>query len=111
MRSPLPTPRRLAREIRLVTHPQDDAPLYQRLHRQLRAHLLSGQVAPGTRLPSARTLAADLGVVEEEVLRAKEIVDGLLELSRPLPPARERVDLRGLAGLFAVAVMGFVIEN
>jgi two-component system, NtrC family, sensor kinase len=43
-------------------------------------------------------LAEDLAVVEEEALRAKEIVDGLLDLSRPLPPARdEPVDLRALA--------------
>ena len=39
----------------------------------------------------------DLAVVEEEALRAKGIVDGLLDLSRPLPPATERVDLRALA--------------
>jgi two-component system, NtrC family, sensor kinase len=43
-------------------------------------------------------LAEDLAVVEEEALRAKEIVDGLLDLSRPLPPASdEPVDLRALA--------------
>jgi len=29
--------------------------------------------------------AADLAVIEEETLRAKEIVDGLLDLSRPMP--------------------------
>ncbi len=41
-------------------------------------------------------LDADLAIVEEEGLRAKEIVDGLLELARPLPPERERVALREL---------------
>ncbi len=44
--------------------------------------------------PSA---AEDLAVVEEETLRAKEIVEGLLDLSRPLPAGAERVDLRALA--------------
>jgi two-component system NtrC family sensor kinase len=43
-------------------------------------------------------LAEDLAVVEEEALRAKEIVDGLLDLSRPLPPpGGAPVDLRALA--------------
>jgi signal transduction histidine kinase len=41
--------------------------------------------------------AADLAVIEEETLRAKEIVDGLLDLSRPLPAGGERVDLRALS--------------
>jgi signal transduction histidine kinase len=42
-------------------------------------------------------MAEDLGVIEEETLRAKEIVDGLLDLSRPLPPGAEDVDLRALS--------------
>jgi signal transduction histidine kinase len=42
-------------------------------------------------------LGEDLGVIEEEVLRAKEIVEGLLDLSRPLPATAEPVDLRALA--------------
>jgi signal transduction histidine kinase len=42
-------------------------------------------------------MAEDLAVVEEETLRAKEIVDGLLDLSRPLPAGADRVDLRALS--------------
>jgi two-component system, NtrC family, sensor kinase len=42
-------------------------------------------------------VAEDLAVVQEEALRAKEIVDGLLDLSRTLPAATEPVDLRALA--------------
>jgi two-component system NtrC family sensor kinase len=42
-------------------------------------------------------MAEDLAVVEEETLRAKEIVDGLLDLSRPLPAGAEEVDLRALS--------------
>ncbi|HET9553567.1 MAG TPA: HAMP domain-containing sensor histidine kinase [Anaeromyxobacteraceae bacterium] len=41
-------------------------------------------------------LDADLAIVEEETLRAKEIVEGLLDLSRPLPAGGERVALRPL---------------
>jgi signal transduction histidine kinase len=36
---------------------------------------------------------ADLRVIEEETLHAKEIVEGLLDLSRPQDPAREPVEL------------------
>jgi two-component system, NtrC family, sensor kinase len=41
-------------------------------------------------------LAADLGVVEDEALRAQEIVEGLLDLSRPLATAAEPVALESL---------------
>ncbi len=43
------------------------------------------------------SMVEDLAVVEEETLRAKEIVDGLLDLSRPLPAGAEPVDLRALS--------------
>jgi signal transduction histidine kinase len=42
-------------------------------------------------------MADDLRVIEEEALRAKEIVEGLLDLSRPLPAGAEAVDLRALS--------------
>jgi signal transduction histidine kinase len=41
-------------------------------------------------------LAADLRIIEDESLRAKEIVEGLLDLSRPLASAAEPVDLKEL---------------
>jgi signal transduction histidine kinase len=41
-------------------------------------------------------LADDLGIIEDESLRAKEIVEGLLDLSRPLAAAPEPVDLKVL---------------
>jgi signal transduction histidine kinase len=40
--------------------------------------------------------AADLHVIEEETLRAKLIVDGLLDLSRPLTIEPEPIDVRAL---------------
>jgi signal transduction histidine kinase len=46
---------------------------------------------------SEGAMAEDLRVIEEETLRAKEIVDGLLDLSRPLPAGAEPVDLRALS--------------
>ncbi len=46
------------------------------------------------RKKASEPLAADLGVIEEEAIRARDIVEGLLDLSRPIPASRERVDLR-----------------
>ena len=48
---------------------------------------------------SAPEAAADLAVIEEETLRCKEIVEGLLDLSRPVQAGRERVDLRAAIDL------------
>jgi two-component system NtrC family sensor kinase len=45
---------------------------------------------------AAGQLADDLGIIEDESLRAKEIVEGLLDLSRPLATAPEAVDLKEL---------------
>jgi signal transduction histidine kinase len=42
-------------------------------------------------------LAEDLGLIQDEALRAQEIVEGLLDLSRPLAAAPEPVDLKELA--------------
>ncbi len=39
----------------------------------------------------------DLSAIEAEALRCKEIVDGLLDLARPLMPEKDRVDLRALS--------------
>ena len=41
-------------------------------------------------------LAEDLRIIEDESLRAREIVEGLLDLSRPLATAPEPVDLKEL---------------
>ncbi len=41
-------------------------------------------------------VADDLRIIEEETLRCREIVEGLLDLSRPLPPVPQPVDLREL---------------
>jgi two-component system NtrC family sensor kinase len=39
-------------------------------------------------------LADDVRIIEEEAIRARDIVEGLLDLSRPLSQAREVLDLR-----------------
>jgi signal transduction histidine kinase len=39
-------------------------------------------------------VAGDLRIIEDETLRCREIVEGLLDLSRPLPAVSQPVDLR-----------------
>ena len=39
-------------------------------------------------------LRDELQIIEDEAVRARDIVEGLLDLSRPLPAGRARVDLR-----------------
>jgi two-component system NtrC family sensor kinase len=56
-----------------------------------------GVILGYTRLLQKRAegpLADDLRIIAEEAERARQIVEGLLDLSRPVPPARERLDLR-----------------
>ncbi|MGI5884541.1 MAG: PLP-dependent aminotransferase family protein, partial [Candidatus Spyradocola sp.] len=57
-------------------------PLYLRLRDQLRARLLSGAVAPDTRLPSAREMAALLHVSRNTVFAAYRMLEeeGLLRI-------------------------------
>ncbi|HYW50241.1 MAG TPA: winged helix-turn-helix domain-containing protein [Gemmatimonadaceae bacterium] len=55
-------------------------PLHEQVYRQLRTRIESGALAGGTRLPAARTVAADLGVarntVDAALLRLQQ--DGLV---------------------------------
>ncbi|MFN7965374.1 MAG: PLP-dependent aminotransferase family protein [Acidobacteriota bacterium] len=74
--------RALTREIQIVSTPGDEGtPLYSRIYRQLREHILSGALARGALLPSARTLAADLGVSRNtvEAAFAQLVSEGFVE--------------------------------
>ena len=48
--------------MRIPLDPQSTTPLYQQIERYLREQILSGQLAPETRLPASRQLATELGV-------------------------------------------------
>lgn len=48
------------------------APLHAQIDQALRSRILSGSVRPGARLPSSRSLAAELGVARTTVLQALE---------------------------------------
>ena len=49
---------------------ESDTPLFRQLYLQLRAAILSRRLRPGTKLPSTRELAAQLGVSRSAVVAA-----------------------------------------
>lgn len=62
---------------------QDPTPPYEQLHRQLATAIASGALPPGTRLPTVRQLAADLGIAAGTVMRAySELESGGLVATR-----------------------------
>jgi GntR family transcriptional regulator/MocR family aminotransferase len=54
----------------ITLDPAGPVPLHRQLYERLRAAILAGQLAPGTRLPSTRSLAAELGVSRTTALTA-----------------------------------------
>ncbi|MDR0784141.1 MAG: GntR family transcriptional regulator [Propionibacteriaceae bacterium] len=50
--------------------PADPTPPYEQLRRQIASAIGLGTLAPGTRLPTVRQLAGDLGVANGTVMRA-----------------------------------------
>jgi DNA-binding transcriptional regulator YhcF (GntR family) len=62
--------------IELRLDPEDPTPSYEQLRRQLSAVIQSGMLAPQTRLPTVRQLAADLGVAAGTVMRAYAELEG-----------------------------------
>lgn len=55
-------------QVRVST--DDPTPPYEQLRRQIAAAVDAGSLAPGTRLPTVRQLAADLGIAPGTVMRA-----------------------------------------
>ena len=51
-------------------NPTSDVPLFRQLYSELRTAILSGRISAGTRMPSTRDFAADLGVSRNTVLNA-----------------------------------------
>jgi GntR family transcriptional regulator/MocR family aminotransferase len=72
----------LTARISLLAAPgEESVPLHVRLYRQLRQHVLSGSLAPGDRLPSARMFARDLGISRNtvEAAFAQLVEEGFVE--------------------------------
>ncbi len=61
-----------------------EGPLYRQVYRQLKSAILTGRFAPGSKLPSTRALAGDLGVSRNTVILAYEqlLAEGYI-LGRP----------------------------
>jgi len=76
-------------------------PITRQVADQIRAHTVSGVLAPGDRLPSVRQLAKELAVNQNTILHVYErlTAEGLLErrqgngtfLAQSLPRGRERL--------------------
>jgi len=60
--------------LRLDAH--DPTPAYEQLRRQFTFAIASGSLAPGTRLPTVRQLAADLGIAAGTVMRTYSELEG-----------------------------------
>jgi GntR family transcriptional regulator/MocR family aminotransferase len=81
----------------IALDPSASVPLYRQLYDELRAIILSGQLQAGTRLPSTRTLAGELGIARSTVVIVFErlIAEGYLDgksrggtyVARSLPDA------------------------
>jgi GntR family transcriptional regulator/MocR family aminotransferase len=54
----------------IALHPSSAQPLYRQLYNSLRAAILAGQLAGGTRLPSTRALAEELGASRSTAVNA-----------------------------------------
>ena len=50
---------------------------YEQVRGQIRAQVLAGELAPGTRLPTVRRLAGDLGLANNTVARAYRELEAL----------------------------------
>src|SRR5437868_15173235 len=68
----------------LLSLPDKSGVLYVRLYQRMRALILEGSWPPGMRLPSSRTLAADLGIARNTASLAIDqlLADGWVETRR-----------------------------
>ncbi|HNU08519.1 MAG TPA: winged helix-turn-helix domain-containing protein, partial [Pyrinomonadaceae bacterium] len=65
----------------MLAEKSSDAPFYRQIYESVRDAILSGRLTSGTRLPSSRALAAQLGVSRITVVNAFDqlLAEGYLE--------------------------------
>jgi len=70
-----------------ILNPHSGVPIYRQLHEQVRRMVASGQLQPGTALPSVRDLALTHAVNPMTISRAYSLLEaeGLLERNRGKP--------------------------
>jgi DNA-binding transcriptional regulator YhcF (GntR family) len=61
----------------ITVDPQGSEPPYVQVREQLRAQVEAGELTPGTRLPTVRRLAEDLGLATNTVARAYRELEAL----------------------------------
>ena len=61
----------------ITIDPQALEPPYEQVREQLRAQVETGKLAPGTKLPTVRHLAGDLGLATNTVARAYRELEAL----------------------------------
>lgn len=60
----------------LSVDPSRALPVYEQVREQIRRMVAAGTLQPGTRLPTIRQLAADLGLAKGTIERAYELLEG-----------------------------------
>lgn len=60
----------------LSVDPERALPVYEQVREQIRRMVASGTLTPGTRLPTIRQLASDLGLAKGTIERAYELLEG-----------------------------------
>src|ERR1044072_9416343 len=65
----------------LTLHEPSREPMHRQLYRKVRDAVLSGRLPPGSRLPSTRSIAAELGVSRNTIMGAFDqlLAEGYLE--------------------------------
>ena len=61
----------------ITVDPNAPEPPYEQVREQVRAQVETGALAPGTKLPTVRALAADLGLATNTVARAYRELESL----------------------------------
>ena len=61
----------------ITVDPDASEPPYEQVREQIRAQVLAGQLTPGTKLPTVRRLAGDLGLATNTVARAYRELEAL----------------------------------
>ena len=61
----------------ITVDPEASAPPYEQVREQIRAQVLAGELTPGTKLPTVRRLAGDLGLAVNTVARAYRELEAL----------------------------------
>lgn len=100
----------------LSVDPDDPTPVYQQIRSQIQRMVASGALTAGTRLPTIRQLATDLGLAKGTVARAYEALlhDGIVTSGgrhgtaiapdRTPDPATRTAELHAAARHYAVSV-------